>query len=115
MNADNSGAAFARADQPAVAFDATALRKAYGATVALESADIGLAGGVVHALLGENGAGKSTLVRILTGAVLPDAGNVTLDGRNFAPRSLIEARASSALRSCMAWIFSSTVPEQISL
>ena len=93
MNADNSGAAFARADQPAVAFDATALRKAYGATVALESADIGLAGGVVHALLGENGAGKSTLVRILTGAVLPDAGNVTLDGRNFAPRSLIEARA----------------------
>jgi len=72
---------------------ASGLRKAYGATVALESADISLNGGAVHALLGENGAGKSTLVRILTGAVMADAGSISLQGQPYAPRSLIEARA----------------------
>ena len=73
---------------------ATGLRKAYGATVALEHADISLRPGVVHALLGENGAGKSTLVRILTGAVRPDAGEILLLGQNYVPGTLIEARRS---------------------
>lgn len=71
---------------------AVGLRKSYGATVALEHADIKLTAGTVHALLGENGAGKSTLVRILTGAVSPDAGSITLHEKNYAPQSLIEAR-----------------------
>ncbi len=47
----------------------------------------------MHALLGENGAGKSTLVRILTGAVVADAGAIALHGQPYAPRTLIEARA----------------------
>jgi ribose transport system ATP-binding protein len=81
------------ASQSSVALQATDLRKAYGATVALERADISLTAGSVHALLGENGAGKSTLVRILTGAVLPDAGTIVLHGQAYAPRTLIEARA----------------------
>jgi ribose transport system ATP-binding protein len=72
--------------------NAAGLHKSYGATVALEHADISLAPGKVHALLGENGAGKSTLVRILTGAVHPDAGEMTLDGAAYAPHSLLEAR-----------------------
>lgn len=71
---------------------AAGLHKAYGATVALEHADISLAAGKVHALLGENGAGKSTLVRILTGAVAPDAGAMLLNGKPYAPHSLLEAR-----------------------
>ncbi|MFT4148573.1 MAG: sugar ABC transporter ATP-binding protein [Paracoccaceae bacterium] len=75
------------------AFCATGLHKAYGATVALEHADITLAAGEVHALLGENGAGKSTLVRILTGAVRPGRGQMTIGGRPYAPGSIIEARA----------------------
>lgn len=76
-----------------IALCATGLRKTYGATVALENADISLAAGKVHALLGENGAGKSTLVRILTGAVLPDVGRLQLGGSAYMPRSLTEARA----------------------
>ena len=69
------------------------LRKSYGATVALEHAEISLTAGSVHALLGENGAGKSTLVRILTGAVVPDAGSMSLHGAGYAPHSLTDARA----------------------
>lgn len=71
---------------------ATGVSKSYGATVALEHADITLRAGEVHALLGENGAGKSTLVRILAGAVIPDQGEMVLHGNAYAPRSVIEAR-----------------------
>ncbi len=87
-----SGTAQAVAEQSSIALRATGLRKTYGATVALEHADIVLAAGMVHALLGENGAGKSTLVRILTGAVKADAGQIMLDGRPYDPTSLLEAR-----------------------
>ena len=41
----------------------------------------------VHALLGENGAGKSTFIKILTGAVVPDEGALTLFGKPLAPGS----------------------------
>lgn len=71
---------------------ASGVSKSYGATVALEHADIALKAGEVHALLGENGAGKSTLVRIFTGAVIPDRGEMRLHGETYAPRSIIEAR-----------------------
>jgi ABC-type uncharacterized transport system ATPase subunit len=59
---------------------ARAITKSYGRTLANDGIDIGLAGGEVHALLGQNGAGKSTLVGILTGRVMPDAGTVAVDG-----------------------------------
>ena len=71
---------------------ASGVSKSYGATVALEHADIALQAGEVHALLGENGAGKSTLVRIFTGAVIPDRGEMQLHGEAYAPRSILEAR-----------------------
>lgn len=71
---------------------ASGVSKSYGATVALEHADIALRAGEVHALLGENGAGKSTLVRIFTGAVIPDRGEMQLHGEAYAPRSILEAR-----------------------
>lgn len=92
MTGASQGAAQAGASGHSIALLAAGLSKAYGATVALESADIALTAGKVHALLGENGAGKSTLVRILTGAVRPDAGSIALNGAPYAPRSLIEAR-----------------------
>lgn len=67
--------------------------KSYGATVALEHADIVLRAGEVHALLGENGAGKSTLVRILTGAIVPDQGDMQLHGKPYQPQNILEARS----------------------
>ena len=58
---------------------ARGLSKRYGAVQALDNADIDLQCGQVHALVGSNGAGKSTLVKILTGAVAADAGELRLD------------------------------------
>jgi len=71
---------------------ARGVAKRFGATVALDGVDLALAGGEVHALLGENGAGKSTLMRVLSGALAPDAGTLALDGAPFRPRSPADAR-----------------------
>jgi ABC-type sugar transport system ATPase subunit len=60
---------------------ASGVVKTYGGVVALRGCDFAAAPGTVHALLGENGAGKSTLVKILTGALRPDAGEIALDGK----------------------------------
>ena len=60
---------------------ATDLVKRYGGVTALAGAGIELTAGEIHALVGENGAGKSTLVKILSGAVRPDAGQITMAGR----------------------------------
>ena len=59
---------------------ASGLVKHYGGVAALDDAGITAETGQVHALVGENGAGKSTLVKIISGAVQPDAGSVELDG-----------------------------------
>ncbi|HZZ63233.1 MAG TPA: sugar ABC transporter ATP-binding protein [Roseiarcus sp.] len=67
------------------------LRKSYGGAVGLRDASLELSAGETHALIGENGAGKSTLIRILAGAVMPDAGEVRIDGKHAAPRSPSEA------------------------
>lgn len=70
---------------------ATGIAKTYGATCALRDARLTLRRGRVHALLGENGAGKSTLVKILVGAVTPDAGRLDLDGAPVAFGSVTQA------------------------
>ena len=70
----------------------TGIRKAYGSTPALAGVDLELRHGEVHALVGENGAGKSTLMKVLSGAVAPDSGTMTLDSAAYAPRSPQEAR-----------------------
>jgi ribose transport system ATP-binding protein len=68
------------------------VRKRYGAVVALGGVDLRVHPGEVHALLGENGAGKSTLMKVLSGAVTPDEGTMTLDGAPYAPRGPLDAR-----------------------
>ena len=65
--------------------------RSFGSTRALDGVSVTLDPGFVHALVGENGAGKSTLLKILAGAERADRGEVLLDGRPFAPRSLREA------------------------
>jgi len=67
-----------------VVLKARGLSKQYGTVQALDNVDLDLCGGEVQALVGSNGAGKSTLVKILTGAVVPDRGNLTLNGKVFA-------------------------------
>ena len=71
---------------------AKSLSKKYGTVVALESADLELYPGEVLGVIGDNGAGKSTLIKVLCGAVIPDSGEILLDGNKVSFTSPIEAR-----------------------
>jgi ribose transport system ATP-binding protein len=68
------------------------IRKRFGPTRALDGVSLQVDAGEVHALVGENGAGKSTLMKILSGAERPDAGSMTLSGRDYRPRNPHDAR-----------------------
>jgi ribose transport system ATP-binding protein len=77
--------------------EASGIAKSYGSVHALRSASLAVRPGEVHALMGANGAGKSTLVKILTGAVRPDRGSVSIRGRERAVHSPAEARRSGLI------------------
>ncbi|MCF8525988.1 MAG: sugar ABC transporter ATP-binding protein [Candidatus Nanopelagicales bacterium] len=65
------------------------LRKSYGASRALNGVSFSAASGRAHGLVGANGAGKSTLVKILSGAIRPDSGSLTVGdwtGSALTPR-----------------------------
>ncbi|MES2414765.1 MAG: ABC transporter ATP-binding protein [Pseudomonadota bacterium] len=69
------------------------ITKAYPGVVANSGIALKVKAGEIHAVLGENGAGKSTLMKIIYGAVKPDAGSITVDGRPVQVRNPHEARA----------------------
>ena len=79
-------------DETAVRFEMGGICKRFGATVALEDVSIDVSGGEVLALVGENGAGKSTLMKVLSGAVKADAGEMRLNGAAYRPNNPLEAR-----------------------
>jgi ABC-type sugar transport system ATPase subunit len=82
---------------PATAIPAVAvagLTKSYGGIKALIDMDLEVQPGTVHAIVGENGAGKSTLMKILAGAVIPDAGEMRVAGAPVRPSSPQDARRS---------------------
>ena len=58
----------------------TGIAKSFPGVKAIRSADLELAAGEIHALVGENGAGKSTLIKVMTGAHRPDRGRIFLHG-----------------------------------
>ncbi|MGN8019686.1 ATP-binding cassette domain-containing protein [Phyllobacterium sp. 22229] len=71
---------------------ARGLVKRYGRVTALDHADFDLYAGEVLAVIGDNGAGKSSLIKAISGAVHPDEGEITLDGKPIHFRSPMEAR-----------------------
>jgi ABC-type sugar transport system ATPase subunit len=56
------------------------IRRSFGATVALADCSFEMAAGEIHALVGENGSGKSTLIKLLSGVLSPDAGELSWNG-----------------------------------
>ncbi|MDP2983252.1 MAG: sugar ABC transporter ATP-binding protein [Candidatus Latescibacter sp.] len=68
------------------------ISKSFGGVHALRGVDLDVARGEVHALIGENGAGKSTLMKILSGAIRADSGEMFLDGRPYEPHDPLQAR-----------------------
>src|SRR5215204_6494097 len=72
--------------------------KHFGGVQALDSVSLGVRRGSVHGLVGENGAGKSTLGKIVSGALIADAGRVLLEGEPAAfgsPREALEHRVAA--------------------
>jgi len=68
------------------------LIKTYGKVVGLDGVDLDLYPGEVLSIIGDNGAGKSTLIKALTGAVIPDSGEVFLDGEPVNFKTPMDAR-----------------------
>ena len=73
--------------------EARGLVKRYGHVTALAGSDFDLRPGEVLAVVGDNGAGKSSLIKCLSGAVVPDEGEILLDGQPVSIKSPLDARA----------------------
>jgi fructose transport system ATP-binding protein len=74
--------------------EARGLVKQYGHVVALDGTDFDVNPGEILAVIGDNGAGKSTLIKCLSGATVPDAGEIRLDGNPVLFKSPLEARGA---------------------
>jgi ABC-type sugar transport system ATPase subunit len=77
------------------AFAARDLRKHYGGVAAVQDVTLEFPAGSVTAIVGDNGAGKSTMVKMLCGAVQPDAGTIEIAGRAVHFASPAAARESA--------------------
>ncbi|EPF00102.1 ATP-binding cassette domain-containing protein [Rhizobium grahamii] len=71
---------------------ARGLVKRYGRVTALDHADFDLYPGEILAVIGDNGAGKSSLIKAISGAITPDEGEITLEGKTVNFKSPMEAR-----------------------
>ena len=72
--------------------EARGLIKRYGQVTALDGADFELYPGEILAVIGDNGAGKSTLIKALAGALIPDEGQILVDGQEVHFRTPLDAR-----------------------
>lgn len=75
-----------------IVMQARGLTKRYGQVTALDGADFELRRGEVLAVIGDNGAGKSSLIKCLSGATVPDEGEILLDGAAVHFKTPIDAR-----------------------
>jgi rhamnose transport system ATP-binding protein len=84
------GAAAAGRENPLL-LEMRRISKSFGGVQALMDVDLEVSTHSVHAVVGENGAGKSTLMKILSGALQPDTGEIRIDGSTVSSRSPREA------------------------
>ena len=81
--------------------ESTGLTKRFGGLLALDGIDLEFLPGEIHSIIGENGAGKSTFLKILSGIVRADAGDVFFEGRritHFRPNQLSTLGISAAIQ-----------------
>lgn len=69
------------------AVEMTGISKHFGDVVALDTVDLHVEQGTIHAVVGENGAGKTTLMKALYGALIPDSGAISIEGQPSILRS----------------------------
>ena len=74
--------------------EARGLVKLFGRVIALDAVDLTLYPGEVLAVIGDNGAGKSTLIKCLSGVLIPDRGQIFVNGSEVRFRSPQDARSS---------------------
>ena len=93
------------------------ISKSFGGVHALHNVSLECSPGTVHALVGENGAGKSTLIKILSGALSADSGEIFFKGelhRGFSTREALN-RGISVIYQELALVSEMTVAENIFL
>ena len=73
-------------------FEARGLSKHFGHIEAVVDVSVAFRRGEITAIVGDNGAGKSTLVKMLTGALRPDEGEIVLNGENVVLHDPLDAR-----------------------
>jgi fructose transport system ATP-binding protein len=78
--------------RPTPVLEARGLVKRYGHVTAMDGCDFELLPGEILAVIGDNGAGKSTLIKALSGALVPDAGEILLDGKPVRFHGPLDAR-----------------------
>ncbi len=85
-------------------FEMTGIVKRFGGLVALDRVDFAVREGEVMALVGDNGAGKSTLIKTMSGAYIPDAGEIRMAGEPVRfPLAAGRVAAAASRRSIRNW------------